>query len=211
MVTTEHVEERLVSNGYRAVRTTPGHVLYEHDGDRIVVPRHSTELSPWSARVIEWTLEPRLGTRWLSEPSGVRSPTGPDPHVSTRKRLTLDLVIRAEPDRSSWNAFVVQEPRILTFGPTLVEVRRHAGDAAETWYGDAASVELRARLQPDHETQRWLETANASDGSDGVEAARHQLARLGYAEEDVDALIRLADPDTFGDVALDQQLLSDRP
>lgn len=61
-ITSEVLEERLSQHDYRVVRRTEDHSIYEHHGDRVVVPHHSHELSPWTARVIEWSrAAPRSG------------------------------------------------------------------------------------------------------------------------------------------------------
>lgn len=46
VVTSDRVERMLTKHGYRVLRDTGDHTLYEHHGDRIVVPLHSRELSP---------------------------------------------------------------------------------------------------------------------------------------------------------------------
>lgn len=193
LVTSERVEELLTSNGYQEVRRTAGHALYEDRGDRIVIPCHAGELSPWSARVIEWTLEPRLGAGWLLRASEPDAVDGTDEPPAAPTRLTLDLTIRPEPDRSAWNAFVVQEPRILTFGPTIAAVRQLAADAVRAWFAESADVELRVHVQPDRETKWWLDRARAADGGTcGTEAdLRRQLAHHGYADHDLDDLVAL--------------------
>lgn len=190
VVTRDRVESRLAQHGYRVVRHTGEHTLYEHHGDQIVVPVHSGALSPWSARVIEWSLEPRLGPGWLTGPPMAGSSDARSEADQRSKPVRLHLVVRPEPDRSAWNAFVVEEPRILTFGPTLREVRRNAADAAATWFAQDASVELVPQLQLDAESNRWLDQAvGAGPSSSGSAEARQELGRLGFDPDDVDALI----------------------
>ena len=190
VMTRDRVEERLAAHGYRAVRDTGDHALYEHHGDRIVVPLHSRELSPWSARVIEWSLEPRLGRGWLTEPPV--EPPAETARVPALASVRLNLVVRPEPDCSAWNAFVVEEPRILTFGASLAEVKRRAADAAEAWFADTAVVDLDVHLQLDGESNRWLAQADPASPSpspsDAVEA-RRQLQLVGFAAADIDDLL----------------------
>ncbi len=189
-VTRDRVEQRLATHGYRAVRDTGDHALYERQGDRIVVPLHSQELSPWSARAIEWSLEARLGRGWLTEPADA----SPAARTSARRHalasVRLNLVIRPEPDRSAWNAFVVEEPRILTFGASIAAVRRRATDAAEAWFADAAAVDLLSHLELDAESERWIADANRPTPSPArATEARRQLRLLGYADADIDDLL----------------------
>lgn len=155
-----------------------------------MVPLHSRDLSPWSARVIEWSLEPRLGRGWLtgalpSSTTSERSPTSAEPTP-----VRLNLVIRPEPDRTAWNAFVIEEPRILTFGSTLAEVQARAADAARVWYADVAELDVLPRLQLDPEASRWIDEANEPGCSADQRAeARRQLAMLGFVDLDVQDLL----------------------
>lgn len=189
MVTRDRVEARLAANGYRMVRDRGDHALYEHHGDRIVIPLHSHELSSWSARVIEWSLEPRLGRGWLTDPP-VAPPATASAEERTRSSVHLNLVIRPEQDLSAWNAFVAEEPRILTFGATFAEVRRRAADAVEAWFAETAVVDLDLHPQLGADADQWLARA---DGSVALPAelveARRQLRLLGFAAADVDDLL----------------------
>lgn len=187
-ITSDLVESQLGRHGYALVRRTSDHALYEHDGDRVVVPHQSGELSPWAARAIEWSLEPRLGPKWLTAPSPAprvpsRCPTGGPP-------LQLRLVIRRDPDLRMWHAFVVEVPRILTCGRTLAETRRRAADAARVWFTDEAPIELEPCLTLDTETQGWLDHARVPTGSATrrAEACRH-LGLLGLAGDDIAELL----------------------
>ncbi len=190
-ITCDEVEHRLSRHGYTVVHRTEGHSLYEHHGDQIVVPHHSRELSPWAARVIEWSLEPRLGRRWLT----AAPPTGPTATSPRRDRnapprLLLNLAIQAEPDHAAWNAFVVEEPRIITFGATLAETRSRAADAADAWFAGGVQVELQQLLHLDTVTQGWLGHATTPVPSAARRAeARHQLGLLGIAEPDITELL----------------------
>lgn len=185
MVTCERVEMLLCEHGYEVIGDTGEHRLYEHHGDRVVVPLHSAELSSWSARVIEQSLEPRLGPGWLSDPRRADIGVAAEP-PRVLPTVRLNLVVRSEADRSAWNAFVVEEPRILTFGPRLAVVRRRAADAANAWYAGTASVELVPHYQLDADARRW--TDPLSDPASAGEA-RRELARLGFSGEDIDELL----------------------
>ena len=190
-ITCDEVEHRLSQHGYTVVHRTEGHALYEHHGDHIVVPHHSRELSSWTARAIEWSLEPRLGRRWLTAaPPTV--PTAPSPRRdrTAPPRLLLNLAVQAEPDHAAWNAFVVEEPRIITFGATLAETRTRAADAADAWFADRAQVELQQLLHLDTVTQRWIDHATTPVLSAARRAeAHHHLGLLGIAEPDITELL----------------------
>ena len=190
-ITCDEVEHRLSQHGYTVVHRTEGHALYEHHGDHIVVPHHSRELSSWTARAIEWSLEPRLGRRWLTAaPPTVATTPSPRLDPTAPHRLLLSLVVRAEPDHTAWNAFVVEEPRIITFGATLAETRSRATDAAGAWFAGRAQVELQQFLQLDAETQGWIDHATTPAPSAARRAeARHHLGLLGIAEPDITELL----------------------
>ena len=191
-ITSEVLEERLSQHDYRVVRRTEDHSIYEHHGDRVVVPHHSHELSPWTARVIEWSLEPRLGRAWLTAPPCTPAPPASRGTRSSRPPLGLTLVIRAEPDHAAWNAFVLEEPRILTFGATLAETRRRAADAAGAWFVDTVEVEveLQPLLQLDTEAQWWVDYAtNPNRSPTRVAEAHGHLSLLGLAREDITELL----------------------
>ena len=183
-VTATLVEQRLNEHGYALVRRTADHGVFEHQGDRLVVPQHSAELSPWTIRTIEQTLEPRLGPRWLTDagPTGGQAGTG---RVDPPRQLLLHLVIRPEPDRRTWNAFVAEEPRILTFAPTLRGVRERARDAACAWFADRAQVDLVPVVQLDAAARRWIDGAEPAT----CDEARHRLRALGFLDEDIDELL----------------------
>lgn len=189
-ITIEHVDERLAAHGYEVVRHTADHVVYEHHGDRVVVPRHSSELSPWAGRVIEWSLAPRLGPGWLADPEPNKVDRTAAPPLTTSGALRLDLVVRPEPDRSAWNAFVAEEPRILTFGTTIDETISRAGDAAAAWYGQAVPVRLVPTFQLGRAIQAWIEAATEPTPSPILVAeARDHLLSLGFALVDVEVLL----------------------
>jgi len=196
-ITCDEVDHRLSQHGYTVVHRTEGHALYEHHGDHIVVPHHSPELSPWTASVIEWSLEPRLGRGWLTAALPTVSTTpSPGGDRAAPPRLLLNLVVRAEPDHAAWNAFVVEEPRIITFGATLAETRGRAADAARAWFAGRAHVELQPFLQLDAVTQSWLDHAIApSPSANRRTEARHHLGLLGIAEPDITELL---DGPSFG-------------
>ena len=61
---------------YALVRRSEDHSLYEHHRDRVVVHHQPGDLPPWTARAIEWSLEPRLGRRWLTAPSRASATQG---------------------------------------------------------------------------------------------------------------------------------------
>jgi len=189
-ITSDIVEDKLTQHGYTVVRRTDGHALYEHHGDRVVVPHHSPALSPWTVRAIEWSLEPRLGRGWLTTALGDADPPAAHEERGPRRRLHLSLVVRAEPDLGAWNAFVAEEPRILTFGATLAETQQRAADAAAAWFADTAEVELELRPQLDAVTQGWVDhTAGPTHSPMRTAEARHQLARLGMTDDDIAELL----------------------
>lgn len=145
--------------------------------------------------MIEWSLEARLGRGWLTEDPP--DPVGSE-HASTCAApvpVRRNLVIRAEPDGSAWNAFVVEEPRILTFGSSLAEVQARAADAARVWYAGAPVVDLVPHLQLDPATCRWVSEANGPGCSAErrSEARRHLDAR-GLSDQDVEDLLRWPHP-----------------
>lgn len=183
-VTPSSITERLAAHGYRLERATEQHQVYEHHGDRVVVPGHSRELTPWAAHVIEWTLEPRLGPGWLSapRPHGERDlarPPAPD---------RLHAVIRHE--GGTWNAFVAEEPRILTFATTLEEVQQRTRDAVAVWFDAATSVDVVPVIQLDPATQASVEAARGPDASpEAADRARTALERAGLSEVDIRTLL----------------------
>jgi predicted RNase H-like HicB family nuclease len=190
LVTKDRVEERLAAHGYRAVHATGDHALYAHHGDRIVIPVHSPWLSPWSARAIEWSLAPRLGAGWLTQaPVAPRADPAPArPRVLPSVRL--QVVVRPEPDLKIWNAFVVDEPRILTFGSSLAVARSSAADAARAWFAHAADIELDYHLQVDADANRWItHAAHPSRTPERLTEARRQLRIIGFADADIDTLL----------------------
>ena len=189
-ITCDDIEERLSEYGYTMVHRTEEHALYEGPGECVVVPHHSRELSPWTARMIEWSLESRLGRGWLTEAPSTASAPSPLGSHSSATRVALTVVIRAEPDHTAWNAFVVEEPRIITFGSTLAETRRRAADAAGAWFVGMAQVELKQILQLDAVTQEWIDhaTTPSPSASRRAEARRH-LGLLGIAEPDIAELL----------------------
>lgn len=191
-VTTEFLDGRLIERGFRSAAGTADHSVYVGHGDRVLVPRHSCVLSPWTARAIEWSLEPRLGAGWLtaaSDPSGTgHAPTDPAPPPSP-----LHLVIRHGSGHPAWDAFVVEEPRIVTFGRTLAETRRRALDAMTAWFGRPPTVEPAVQVQVDETTQRWIDLAAGA----GPSAAPHRdaaenLSRLGFSDGDIGELLGAA-------------------
>lgn len=190
MMTRDRIEACLASHGYRPVRDTGDHAVYEHRGDRIVIPLHSPELSPWSARAIEWSLEDRLGRGWLTRP--LESATTQEATAGHRSvaPLRLHLAVRPEPDRRAWNAFVVDEPRILTFSASLAALRRNAADAADAWFADAAAVDLEFHLQLDAESNRWIDHAQQpTPCPERAAEAQRQLRLIGFADADIDDLL----------------------
>jgi len=132
----------LISNGFIATRSTRSHWVFELDGERVVVPRRTQDLSDWVAATIEWLLEPRLGRRWLSTALATdppKPPTAPEP-------IRLHLVVRpATSGNEGWNAFMVEEPRIIASGHTLDETHALARQAAAAWFG---TDDDRIELQP---------------------------------------------------------------
>lgn len=196
-ITSDVIEHQLARCGYALVRRSAEHSLYEHDGDRVVVPQPPAELTPWTARAIEWSLEPRLGRRWLSTPPTSRTTSVGVGTAGVRPTRQLTLAIRRAPDRGMWNAFVVEEPRILTCAATLAEIRRRAADAAGVWFADDASVRLEPCLHLDAATRGWVEHA-AGDARtpDRLVEARQHLRLLGLSPDDVAELL---DGSTVGD------------
>ena len=191
VITCDEVEHWLSQHGYTVVHRTEGHSLYEHHGDHIVIPHHSRELSPWTAKVIEWNLEPRLGRGWLTDAPPTASTAPPPPRDrQVPPRLLLHLAVQAEPDHAAWNAFVVEEPRIITFGATLAETRSRAADAADAWFAGRAHVELKQLIQLDPVTQGWIDHATTlAPSAARRDEARHHLSGLGIAEPDITELL----------------------
>jgi len=205
-ISSDTLQGRLVENGYALVHRSEDHCVYEHHGDRVVVPDHARELSPWVCRVIEWSLEPRLGRGWLRAPAATRSTMSAGSASGAARGGQLHLAIRCEPDHQWWNAFVVEEPRIVTFGATLAETRKRAADAAAAWFADVAvQVELEPLLQLDTVTEGWIDhatTPRPGDATDRlVDAARH-LRLLGYTPDDVAELLTAPAPRQSNDPTL---------
>ncbi len=199
-MTSEIIEQHLGDRGYSLVRRGECHSLYENGTDRLVVPHHARPLPPWTVRTIEWELAPRLGPRWLDDPAvdgaadggpadGAAAPSGPEP------RVVLQLVVRRDPAEGVWNAFVLEVPRILTFGDTLDDVRRRAADAAYAWFGSSAAVVFDLVLQPGPEAQRWIDHARGRGGAAATEALAG-LRQLGFDDADGRALLAEAQPES---------------
>ena len=180
----------MTENGYTVVRRTEDHSLYEHHGDRVLVPHHSRDLSPWTARVIEWSLEPRLGREWLTAPSLASAPpvhlweSHPAASFAPRSgdpgRTRLRGVERVR-GRGAAHRHVRREPRR---DPT------RAADAAAAWFADTADIELEPRLQLDPVAQRWLDHATRPTRSpERMAEARRHLGLVGLARDDITALL----------------------
>ncbi len=190
-ISSSALHARLVAHGYDPVHRSDSHCLYEHQGDRVMVPQ-AAELPTWVCQAIEWSLEPRLGRGWLTAVASSTSTASGGLADGPTGRLRLHLLMRADPDHSVWNAFVVEEPRILTSGETLAEVRARAADAASAWFVDApVIVDWEFRYQVDVSAQTWIDHAAAEQGrvADRVADARRQLGLLGYAPDDVVELL----------------------
>lgn len=128
----------LAARGWGVVDANDDHVVLTDRCRKIVVPTHSPVVSEWVVRTIEWLLEPGTRAGWLrsadSLPPAVEVPCAAQPR-------RYHAVYLDHGDR--WDAFLVEEFGVLTFGSTVAEARSRLVDAIGLRFGvDPSHVEL---------------------------------------------------------------------
>jgi predicted RNase H-like HicB family nuclease len=128
----------LAARGWEVIDANDDHVVLTDRCRRLVVPTHSQVVSDWVVRTIEWLLEPGTRAGWLRSADSLQPATEEPRGVQP---LRFHAVFLDHGDR--WDAFLVEEFGVLTFGSTVAEARSRLVNAIGLRFGvDPRQVEL---------------------------------------------------------------------